>query len=82
MSGWGAKAARRYSEKSPRELKAQEGIEWLAGLNLLSAATDHYSDEYPEGQEGEALASLRRLSMRRLLQRTRGYGLSKGKTAE
>jgi hypothetical protein len=32
MSGGGVKASPRHPEKSPRELKTQEGIEWLAGL--------------------------------------------------
>jgi len=44
MSGGGVKAFPRYSEKSPQELKAQEGIEWLAGLNHLLTATDRCSD--------------------------------------
>jgi hypothetical protein len=50
MSGGGVKAYRRYSEKSPKELKAQEGIEWLAGLNPLLTATDRCSDRSPEGE--------------------------------
>jgi hypothetical protein len=49
MSGGGVKASPRYLEKSPRELKAQEGIEWLAGLNRLLAATDRYLDQNPVG---------------------------------
>jgi hypothetical protein len=44
MSGGGVKALPRYSEESPKELKAQEGIERLAGLNHLLAATDCCSD--------------------------------------
>jgi hypothetical protein len=44
MSGGGVKAPPRYPEKNPQELKAQEGIEWLAGLNPLLAATDRCLD--------------------------------------
>jgi hypothetical protein len=44
MSGGGVKAFPRCSEKNPQELKAQEGIERLAGLNNLSAATDRCLD--------------------------------------
>jgi hypothetical protein len=44
MSGGGVRASPRYPEKDPQELKAQEGIEWLAGLNPLLAATDRYLD--------------------------------------
>jgi len=43
------KAIPRCPEKSPKELKAQEGIEWLAGLNPLLAATDRCPDQRPEG---------------------------------
>jgi hypothetical protein len=50
ISGEGVKASSRCSDESPRELKAQEGIEWLAGLNRLSAATDCCSDQRPEGE--------------------------------
>jgi hypothetical protein len=39
MSGGDVKASPRQPEKRPQELKAQEGIEWLAGLNPLLAAT-------------------------------------------
>jgi hypothetical protein len=39
-SGEGVKASSRYPEENPQELKAQEGIELLAGLNPLLAATD------------------------------------------
>ena len=44
MSGGDVKASSRCTEKSPQELKAQEGIEWLAGLNPLLAATDRCFD--------------------------------------
>jgi hypothetical protein len=44
MSGGDVKASPRQPEKSPQELKAQEGIEWLAGLNPLLAATDRCLD--------------------------------------
>jgi hypothetical protein len=44
------KASPRCSEKSPRELKAQEGIERWAVLNHLSIATDRYLDQSPEGK--------------------------------
>jgi len=44
MSGGDVKASPRCTEKSPQELKAQEGIEWLAGLNPLLAATDRCFD--------------------------------------
>jgi hypothetical protein len=50
MSGGDVKASPRYPKKSPRELKAQEGIEWLAGLNHLLTATDRCSDQNPEGE--------------------------------
>jgi hypothetical protein len=50
MSGGGVKASPRQPEKSPQELKAQEGIEWSAGLNRKSAATDRCSDQRPEGE--------------------------------
>jgi hypothetical protein len=50
MSGGDVKASPRYLEKSPRGLKAQEGIEWLAGLNRLLAATDRYLDQIPVGE--------------------------------
>jgi hypothetical protein len=49
-SGGGVKASPRQSEISPQELKAQEGIEWKAGLNRLSSATDRCSDQSPEGE--------------------------------
>lgn len=49
-SGGVVKATPRCSEKSPKELKAQEGIEWLAGLNPLLAATDRCLDQSPEGE--------------------------------
>jgi hypothetical protein len=54
MSGGGAKASPRYLEKSPRELKTREGIEWSAGLNRRSAATDCCSDQRPEGEASGA----------------------------
>ena len=44
ISGEGVKASSRCLDKDPHELKAQEGIEWLAGLNRLLAATDCCSD--------------------------------------
>jgi len=50
MSGGDVKASPRQPEKSPQELKAQEGIEWLAGLNRLLAATDRCSDQRPGGE--------------------------------
>jgi hypothetical protein len=37
MSGEGVKASSRHPEKSPKELKAQEGTECLADLNHLSS---------------------------------------------
>jgi hypothetical protein len=40
----------RYLEKSPKELKVQEGIEWLAGLNPLFAETDRCLDKNSEGK--------------------------------
>ena len=46
------KALPRCSNKTLQELKAQEGIEWLAGLNRLPAATDCCSDQSPEGDAG------------------------------
>jgi len=49
-SGGIVKAIPRWPEKSPKELKAQEGIEWLAGLNPLLAATDRCPDQRPEGE--------------------------------
>jgi hypothetical protein len=50
MSGGDVKASPRQPEKSPRELKTREGIEWLAGLNRLLAATDRCSDRSPGGE--------------------------------
>jgi hypothetical protein len=50
MSGGGVKASPRQSKTSPQELKTREGIEWLAGLNRLLAATDRCSDQCPEGE--------------------------------
>jgi hypothetical protein len=44
MSGGDVKASPRQPEESPQELKTREGIEWLAGLNRLMAATDRCSD--------------------------------------
>ena len=49
MSGGDVKASPRQSEKSPRELKTREGIEWLAGLNRLQATTDRCSEQSPGG---------------------------------
>jgi hypothetical protein len=43
------KASPRYLEKTPRELKAQEGLEWSAGLNHLLVATDRCLDQHPVG---------------------------------
>jgi hypothetical protein len=54
MSGGDVKASPRQPEKRPQELKAQEGIEWLAGLNPLLAATDRCSDQSPEGGASRA----------------------------
>ena len=48
-SGGGARASPRHSEEDPKGLKAQEGIEWLAGLNHLQVTTDRCSDERPVG---------------------------------
>jgi len=48
-SGGAVKAVPRWPETSPKELKAQEGIEWLAGLNPLLAATGRCPDQGPEG---------------------------------
>jgi hypothetical protein len=50
MSGGGVKASPRQPEKSPRELKTREGIEWSGGLNRRPAATDRCSDQRPEGE--------------------------------
>jgi len=49
-SGGIVKAIPRCPEKSPKELKAQEGIERLAGLNPLLAAMDRCLDQSPEGE--------------------------------
>jgi hypothetical protein len=54
MSGGGAKASPRCLEKNPQELKVQEGIERLSGLNRLVVATDRCSDQC---LEVEALGS-------------------------
>jgi hypothetical protein len=54
MSGGDVRASPRQPEKSPQELKAQEGIEWLAGLIRLPAATDRCSDQRPEGEASRA----------------------------
>jgi hypothetical protein len=54
MSGGDVKASPRHPEKRPQELKAQEGIEWLAGLTPLLAATDRCSDQSPEAEVGRA----------------------------
>jgi hypothetical protein len=54
MSGGGVRASPRYPEKNPQELKAQEGIEWLAGLNPLLAATDRCPDQCPVGGAGRS----------------------------
>jgi hypothetical protein len=45
MNGGGVKASPRQPEESPQELKTREGIEWTAGLNRLSSATDRCSDK-------------------------------------
>jgi hypothetical protein len=49
MSGGSVKAPPRCSEKSPKELKAQEGIEQSAGLIRRSIATDRGPEQSPEG---------------------------------
>jgi len=49
MSGGDVKASPRQPEKSPRELKTREGIEWSAGLNRLLTATDRCSEQSPGG---------------------------------
>jgi hypothetical protein len=54
MSGGDVKASPRHPEKRPQELKAQEGIEWLAGLIRLQATTDRCSDQRPEGEASGA----------------------------
>jgi hypothetical protein len=54
MSGGGVKASPRQPEKNPRELKAQEGIEWQAGLTPLFATTDRCPDQSPEGGASES----------------------------
>jgi hypothetical protein len=51
MSG-GDKWSPRCSEKSPRELKTHERIEWLAGLIRLLAATDRCPEQGPEDGVG------------------------------
>jgi hypothetical protein len=48
------KASPRQPEKSPQELKAQEGIERWTGLNPLLIATDRCSDQRPEGDVSRA----------------------------
>jgi hypothetical protein len=50
MSGESVKAFSRFSEKSPRELKTQEGIEHRQGVKPLSVATDRYPEQDPEGE--------------------------------
>jgi hypothetical protein len=40
MSGGGVKASPRHPERSPKELKAQEGNERWADLNPLPITTD------------------------------------------
>jgi hypothetical protein len=40
----------RGAEESPRGLKAQEGIELLAGLNRLLVTTDRCPDQSPGGE--------------------------------
>jgi hypothetical protein len=52
MSGGGVTALPRQPETSPKELKAQEGIERKAGLNRLQAATDRCSDQSLEVEAG------------------------------
>jgi len=49
MSGGNAKVFPRHLKKSPKELKSQEGIELLAGLNRLFVATDRCSEQGLEG---------------------------------
>ena len=46
------KALPRCLDKALQELKAQEGIEWLVGLNRLLATTDCCPDQRPEGEAG------------------------------
>jgi hypothetical protein len=50
MSGGDVKAFPRQPEKSPQELKAQEGIEWVGGLNRLPFTTDRCPEQRPEGE--------------------------------
>jgi hypothetical protein len=50
MGGGGVKAFPRCSKKSPKELKSQEGIELLVGLNPLLVPTDRYPDQSPVGE--------------------------------
>jgi hypothetical protein len=50
MSGGDVKAPPRQPDRSPQELKAQEGIEWTAGLNRLPDTTDRCSDQRPEDE--------------------------------
>lgn len=52
MNGGDVKAFPRYLKEIPQELKSQEGIELLAGLNRLFVATDRCSDQGPEGCVG------------------------------
>jgi len=50
MNGGDVKASPRYPKESPRELKAQEGIERKAGLNPLLVVTHRCSDQRPEDE--------------------------------
>jgi hypothetical protein len=54
MSGGDVKASPRQPEKSPRELKAQEGIEWWGGLIRLPTATNRCPDQRPEDDASES----------------------------
>jgi hypothetical protein len=48
MSGGDVKASPRQPEKSPQELTAQEGIEWLGDLNRLPPTTNRCPEQRPE----------------------------------
>jgi hypothetical protein len=55
----------------PEEVKTQEGIEVLAGLNRLSVAADRWSDQNPEGEFQDLVLS-GKLGSRRTEQTARG----------
>jgi hypothetical protein len=65
MSGGGVKAPSRCPEKSPKELKAQEGIEWLAGLNPCSLRRIAVRINALEAERND-LAPVRQLAGRRI----------------